>query len=39
MFTNNPIEDQIFLTFVAAESAKKKKTNKQTLCISYVLGK
>lgn len=38
MFTNNPIEDQIFLTFVAAESAKKK-TNKQTLCISYVLGK
>lgn len=35
MFTNNPIEDQIFLTFVAAESAKKKKpTNK--LCAFHM---
>lgn len=35
MFTNNPIEDQIFLTFVAAESAKKNQpTNK--LCAFHM---
>lgn len=39
MLTNNPIEDQIFLTFVAAESAKNKTKQKLCMCISYVLGK
>lgn len=40
MLTNNPIEDQTFLTFVGAESAKKQnKTKKLCMCISYVLGK
>lgn len=34
MFTNNPIEDQIFLTFVAAESAKKK--NQQTNFVHFI---